>query len=240
MIPVLAVLPFFSTLAGGLFALRYREQLNLILGFTAGVLLAVVAFDILPEITRLVCALNIEPVRPMLALVGGFLLFHIIEKALLLHHKQDDPFHDGKHPTIGVISALALIGHSFLDGVGIGLGFEVSTAVGILVAIAVISHDFSDGLNTVSLVLMHRNNRRRAVVLLVLDALAPVLGAISTTFFTLSESVLVLYLGFFAGFLLFMGATDILPEAYHQKWSFRTILMTLLGVGLTFGVTRLL
>src|SRR5579884_1816160 len=180
MIPVLALLPFFSTLAGGIFALRYRERLNLILGFTAGVLLAVVSFDILPEIIRLVDELKIEPVHPMLALVAGFLLFHTVEKVLLIHHGHDDPLNDGKYPAVGVLSALALIGHSFLDGVGIGLGFKVSTTVGILIAVAVIGHDFSDGLNTVTLLLIHRNTNRRAVSLLVLDALAPVVGALST------------------------------------------------------------
>lgn len=234
----MTTLTFFSTLLGGLVGLRYKDKLHLILGFTAGVLLAVVSFDIFPEIIELTNKLNVPPINPMIALVMGFLLFHIFEKVLLIHHSQEDHYTEHTHPSIGIASGLALSGHSFMDGVGIGLGFQVSSVVGILVAIAVISHDFSDGLNTVSLALVHKNPDRRAFYLLLLDALAPVLGVISTLFFTLPENILVLYLGFFAGFLLYIGASDILPQAHSYHSSLKTILMTILGVAFIFIVTR--
>lgn len=209
------------------------------MGFTAGVLLAVVAFDILPEIITLTYELNIPPVDPMIALVTGFLLFHIFEKLLLIHHSQEEFYPEHKHPSVGVASSLALSAHSFLDGVGIGIGFQVSSTIGVLVAIAVIAHDFSDGLNTVSLALVHKNTSKKAFVLLLVDSLAPVLGAISTLFFTVPEKVLVLYLGFFAGFLLYIGASDILPEAHSKHSSAKTILMTIVGTVFIFIVTRL-
>lgn len=236
---ILSLLAFTSTFLGGLFGLKYKDKLHLILGFTAGVLLAVVTFDIFPEIIALVNKLGISPTNPMIALVLGFLLFHILEKVLLIHHAQEDVYGQHKHPTVGIASALALSGHSFLDGVGIGLAFQVSSTVGLLVALAVIAHDFSDGLNTVSLVLVHKNPNRRAVYLLLLDALAPIFGALSTKLFTLTETATLLYLGFFAGFLLYIGASDILPEAHSEKSSYLTILMTIFGVVLIFLVTRL-
>lgn len=235
---VLSALTFFSTLAGGLVGIKYRDRLHLILGLTAGVLLGVVSFDIFPEIIELVHELNVPAIMPMIALVIGFLLFHIFEKVLLIHKEDEETYGKHKHPTVGVASALALSGHSFLDGVGIGLGFQVSSMVGVLVAIAVIAHDFSDGLNTVSLTLLHKNTQKKAIKLLIVDALAPVLGAISTLFFTVPANVLLLYLGFFAGFLLYIGASDILPEAHHQHSSVKTILMTLAGVIFIFIVTR--
>ncbi len=236
---IFTALTFISTFLGGLTGLKYKDKLHLILGFTAGVLLAVVAFDILPEIINLTRELNIPPINPMVALVMGFLLFHIFEKLLLIHHSQEESYVEHKHPSVGVASALALSAHSFLDGVGIGLGFQVSSAMGILVAIAVIAHDFSDGLNTVSLALVHKNTNKKAFGLLLVDSLAPVLGAISTLFFTVPEKVLVLYLGFFAGFLLYIGASDILPEAHSKHSSIKTILMTIFGVVFIFIVTRL-
>lgn len=239
MIYLLIIATFFSTFLGGLFGLKYKDKVHLILGFTAGVLLGVVAFDIFPEIIKLVSEINVEPVYPMTALVAGFLIFHILEKVLLIHHNQEDVYEKHKHPAVGAFSALALAGHSFLDGVGIGLGFQVSQTVGILVAIAVIAHDFSDGLNTVSLVLVHKNTNKRALYFLFLDSLAPILGAVSTIFFTLSQEALLLYLGFFAGFLLYIGVSDILPEAHSQHSSYKTILLTILGVLLIFLVTRL-
>jgi zinc transporter ZupT len=235
---IFTILTFVSTLGGGLVGLRYKDKLHLILGFTAGVLLGVVAFDIFPEIIEMTNKLMVEPVIPMIALVAGFLIFHIFEKLLLIHHERETEYGEHKHPAVGVLSALALSGHSFLDGVGIGLGFQVSPAIGVVVAFAVISHDFADGLNTVSLALVNKNKDRRAFMLLLVDAIAPVLGVISTFFFTVPDNILLLYLGFFAGFLLYIGASDILPEAHSEHSSTGTILMTILGVLFIFTVTR--
>lgn len=236
---IFTLLTFVSTMLGGVVGIKYKDRLHLILGLTAGVLLGVVSFDIFPEIIELTKELDIPPVNPMIALVAGFLVFHIFEKLVLIHNANEERYGKHKHPVVGIASGIALACHSFLDGVGIGLGFQVSSIVGILVAIAVISHDFSDGLNTVSLVLVHKNPNKRAVMLLIIDALAPVLGAISTLFFKVPENILVLYLGFFAGFLLYIGASDILPEAHNQHSSIKTILMTLLGVIFIFLITRL-
>lgn len=235
---IVAGLTFVSTFLGGLVGLKYKDRLHLILGFTAGVIMGVIAFDIFPEIIIVVGELQIDPTLPMLTLIAGFLIFHIFEKTLLIHHDQEGAYGHHKHPTVGVLSAMALIGHSFMDGVGIGLGFQISSTVGILVALAVIAHDFSDGLNTVSLVLVHKNTDKRALQFLFLDAIAPVLGAAFTIFFSLPKNFLVLYLGFFAGFLLYIGASDILPEAHSEHSSYKTILMTILGVVLIFIVTR--
>ncbi|MGH8803040.1 MAG: ZIP family metal transporter [Casimicrobiaceae bacterium] len=213
---LLSVAAFLSTLAGGLFALRFRNRLHYILSFTAGVLLGVVSFDILPELFALAHKLGSDAIGGMIALVAGFLLFHSLEKFVLLHHGHEANYATHHHPRVGVFSALALVGHSFMDGVGIGLAFKVSESVGIAVAIAVIAHDFCDGLNTVSLMLVNRNTIRRSSTMLVLDAVAPVLGASSTLALTVPPFILMLYLGFFAGFLLYIGASDILPEAHSR------------------------
>lgn len=200
-IPVLlAATAFGSTLAGGIIGLKNKDHMHRFLGFTAGVLLGVVAFDLLPEIFRLLGEEHRDPIWAMIAMVCGFLGFHIIEKSILIHHSQEHEYELHHHPHVGVASALALIGHSFLDGIGIGLGFQAGTAVGITVAIAVIAHDFSDGLNTVNLMLLNDNKTRKAKLFLLADALAPVLGALSTLLFVISGAGLILYLGFFTGF----------------------------------------
>lgn len=241
MIPVLlAATTFVSTLCGGLFALRHRDSLHRILGYTAGVLLGVVAFDLLPEIFGLVDSTSLPATIPMVALVLGFLAFHVIEKSILLHHSQEDEYGDHTHPQVGIASAMALIAHSFLDGVGIGLAFQVNNTVGIAVAIAVIAHDFTDGLNTVSLLLLNHNSSKRALLFLVADALAPILGALSTLLFHVSDTALLVYLGFFAGFLLYIGASEILPEAHSKHSSYSTIMLTILGAAVMFVVTRLI
>ena len=235
-----SIASFFSTSIGGLLALRLRSRLRYVMGFTAGVLVALVAFDLLPEIFRLVHEQRIDPVVPMLALMVGYLAFYTIEKVSLIHHSHESE--DGKslttHPQVGLLSALALSGHSFLDGVGIGLGFQVSTTAGIIVAIAVIAHDMSDGLNTVTLMLVNHNTSRRALAMLALDAIAPVLGTLSTFLFTIHGMALPIYLGFFAGFLLYIGASDILPAAHSKDSSTGTVALTFGGALFAFIVTR--
>jgi zinc transporter ZupT len=230
-----------STLGGGLFALRFRDRLHYLLSFTAGVLLGVVSFELLPEIFELAQQRGIDATGAMVALVVGFLFFHSLEKFVLIHHAHEADYAKHHHPQVGVVSALALVGHSVLDGVGIGLAFQVSPAVGVSVAVAVIAHDFCDGLNTVGLMLRHRNTTQRSAAMLVLDAVAPVLGAASTLLFQVPAAALMLYLGFFAGFLLYIGVSDILPEAHSgalPATAVRLIGLTGLGAAFIFVVTR--
>lgn len=238
---LLSLTTFFSTFLGGLFALRFRKRLRFILSFTAGVLLGVVSFDILPEIFSVSSEHGIDANAAMVALVVGFLLFHTLEKFLLVHHTHEADYAAHHHPDVGVLSAIALSGHSFMDGVGIGLAFQVSQGVGVVVAIAVIAHDFSDGMNTVSLMLVNRNTTARALAMLVLDAVAPVLGAASTLAFSVPPTILVLYLGFFAGFLLYIASSDVLPEAHSESRSSFTaglIALTCLGAAFIFVAVR--
>jgi zinc transporter ZupT len=81
---LLSLAAFFSTFAGGLFALKFRDRLHFILSFTAGVLLAVVSFDILPEIFELAREQQLDATGAMIALVVGFLFFHALEKFVLM------------------------------------------------------------------------------------------------------------------------------------------------------------
>jgi zinc transporter ZupT len=229
---------FVSTFSGGLFALRFHKYLKRILGFTAGVVLGVVAFDILPEIFDILQDNNASSTAPMVALVCGFLAFHLAEKLVSSHHASEEHAESHTNPKVGLISALALVGHSFLDGVGIGLAFQVNSEIGLAVTLAVLAHDFSDGLNTVSLMLAHGNERRRTTLVLLAGAAAPILGALSTMLFHLTELQLTLYLGFFCGFLLYIAAGSILPEAHRHHFSFGTFLLTVLGAACMFAVTR--
>jgi len=230
-----------STLAGGAMALRFRDRLHYLLGLTAGVLLGVVAFDLLPEIFALAQAHAFDPSGAMVALVVGFLLFHSLEKFVLVHPAQEEHYTHHHHPNVGLASAAVLAAHSCMDGVAIGIGFQVSPLVGTTVALAVIAHDFSDGLNTVSLMLRHRNSTRRAIAMLAVDALAPLAGVLLTLAFTIPPFQLMVYLGFFAGFLLYIGVSDILPEAHSRAGpgvALKLIALTCAGAAFVFAVVR--
>ena len=235
---LLALTTVFSTALGGLVALRSRDRLHLVLGFAAGVMLGLVAFDLLPELFELTDARVAGVPAVMVAFAAGFLVLHFVERSVAMHgaHEGEYGAHHHHNPDVGLASALALAVHSFLDGVGIGLAFQVDEGVGLAVALAVIAHDFADGLNTVTIMRTHGNSQRRTLGMLGIDALAPVLGALTTLFFSVGDTVLAIYLGAFAGFLLYLATADILPEAHSRHPSRLTLVSTLGGVGLMWLV----
>ncbi len=223
---VLGAAALVATMLGGLFALYRRDRLHLILGFSAGAVLGVALFDLLPEAFDLATP-SYSPATVTLFVAVGFFSFMFLNRVLLLHpedhHAADAPRRSG------ALGAASLSVHSFLDGVGIGLAFKVSTAVGAVVAAAVLAHDFSDGINTVTVVLKNRGRDLSALRWLAVDAVAPLLGVASTFFFTLSDVTLGLLLALFCGFFLYIGASDLLPESHHRHPKALTGLMNIAG-----------
>ena len=216
-----------ATMLGGAFALSRQDRLHLILGFSAGAVLGVALFDLLPEATDLTTTRY--PVSTVALFIGaGFFLYTFLNRAALLHpgHAAGGPVRTSRR---GALGAASLSLHSFLDGVGIGLAFKVSTTIGVVVAAAVLAHDFSDGINTVSVILKNRGKGIRALKWLLLDAVAPVLGVASTYLFTLTDSQLGIVLSVFCGFFLYIGASDLLPESHHRHPKVLTGLMNILG-----------
>lgn len=232
-----------STLTGGLFALRLRARLPVVLAFTTGVVLGIVVFDLLPEVFELARVHDVDGIRPMTGLVAAFLVFRAIEELLLAG--TTDPAETRRerryHPHAGLLSAWALIGHSTLDGVSIGLAFQISSGVGLVVAIAVIAHDFADGINTVSVMIAHRNQLRHAAFMLVADAIAPAVGALSTRFIRFPPDLLILFLGFFAGFLLHVAtsASHAIVPGQSRRRVAHLMGVTIAGAAFAFAVARI-
>ena len=281
MIILIAFGAFIATMVGGLTALRFKDKLHLILGFSAGAIIAVAFFDLLPEALELGGKHfgSASTVTGVAAL--GFLTYLVLDRLIFLHAHAHEDGHEHElsppetravngsfagNPTgyarRGILGASSLSFHSFLDGVAIGLAFQVSAAVGAIVAVAVLVHDFSDGINTVNLILKNikqgtgyrpfgseslrlkevqgtGDGHRLALKFLIVDALAPVVGVVSTLFFTLPESALTIILALFSGFFLYIGATDLIPESHHAHPKFLTTAMTLLGAGILYIAIRL-
>ena len=226
----LAGLTVLSTLVGGLFAFRLGKEIHTLIALSGGIVVAVALFDVLPEAID-----SVGDSRRVVTLVGaGFLGFFLVQRLLVLHHR-DEAKEAQAHARVGALGAAGLSAHSFLDGLAIGLAFGLSTGTGLLVFMAVVAHDFADGLNTVSFVLRQGDDRTRARRWLYVDALAPLAGAIVGTLVQASEYTLGHLLSVYAGVFLFMGASDLLPEAHsHPSW--RRVALTVLGFGGTFGI----
>jgi zinc transporter ZupT len=224
LLSIVALAAFLSTLAGGLLALRLRDKLHLILGFSAGAVIGVAFFDLLPESIGLGEQFHSHAAILACSAVG-FLFYLVIDRIVLIH---------GDAVPRGGIAAAMLCLHSLLDGISVVLAFQTSRQIGIIVAIAVLTHDFSDGINTMNMVLKGRGSRSHALRWLWVDALAPVVGIGSTAFFTLPGNAFGTALALFAGFFLYIGASNLIPESYHAHPKFLTTAMTIAGAAVIY------
>jgi ZIP family zinc transporter len=230
-VTLIGVAALLATLCGGLFALRLKDRLHLILGFSAGAVIGVAFFDLLPEALELGASFAKTTLLATVAI--GFFTYLVLDR-LVLRQRQS-------HVNVARanLSAGSLSLHSFLDGAGIGLAFQVSPSVGIIVAVAVLTHDFSDGINTVNIVLKNHGRERRAFIWLIVDALAPLLGILVTLLIAIPRQQLGLLLALFSGFFLYIGASDLIPESYHAHPVRWTTIMTVLGAATLYTVVQL-
>lgn len=229
----LSALTVLATTAGGFLAIRSRDRLHLVLGLSAGLLLGLVAFDLLPEVFELnTNTFGNVPVVSV-AFVAGFLLLHFAEQIFGSHEPAESDYgheHDHSVNIAGTLGALAMGGHVFLDGIALGLAFKVSDALGFAVFIAILAHAFSDGLNTVSLLIKSGHWTKRAIMLLGIDAIMRIGGAALGSYITISDPSLAVYLALFSGFVIYLATSHILPEAHSRHPSKLTMVATVIGV----------
>lgn len=240
---LVGILPFTSTLLGGLAVFRLRHRLHAVMALAAGILVATALTDLIPESVGLVGGSN-PALTAGIAAVVGYLIYAAVEAFIhqgSYEHEHpegvdpDLPHEHERHAisqaqsTLGWIGPAGLIVHSTLDGVAIGLGFEASAEVGLLVLIAVLVHDFADGLNVVTLAFAGGRSRRAALLLLAADAIAPVLGIVIGQSVTLVPANLGILLGVFGGAFIAIGAGHLLPEAQHHERATSLVVLTIVG-----------
>ncbi|MDI2126550.1 ZIP family metal transporter [Yinghuangia seranimata] len=257
---LVAACSFLMTLLGGWVARHAGDRRHLVLGLAAGLMLGVVAFDLLPESLEHAGQDLFGVPEAFLMATAGFLAMHVVEQLVAIHRAHEGEYAPHRHPGgppggwehdgytnvldpatrgVGLTAASAMVLHSTMDGFAIGAAFQAGGTVGLVVSIAVVAHDFADGFNTYTLTRLYGNNRRRAAALLFADAVAPVAGAAITLAFTIPAHLLGLYLGFFAGFLLYLATSDILPEAHSPHPRGGTLAATIAGTGFMWLVIGL-
>ncbi|TME99656.1 MAG: hypothetical protein E6I42_12060 [Chloroflexi bacterium] len=237
MIPWLALLfagvAFFSTMAGGFAALRWPGRVQALAALAGGVVLGAAFFDLLPEAIDRAIELKLTAQLPVGACLVGFLGFYTLERFLHHHHEEDEG-----PSRAGLVGAAGFIVHSVFDGLAIGLGFRIDTTLGLLVALAVIGHDFSDGLNTVSYLITHGQPTNRSRVLLIADALAPLAGATFASLVPVPPVVFPVAIGFFSGLFIYAASTTLLPRSKDLALG-TALPLTIGGAVAMFLITRL-
>ncbi len=225
-----------STLLGGLFAIRLKDKLHLILGFSAGAVLGVALFDLLPESIELAGeTYGMQWIS--IAIAIGFIIYMFLDRLISFHSHDEKHCDNPRHKK--QFGAAALVIHSCLDGLCIGLAFKVSPQIGWVVALAVLAHDFSDGINTVNMVMRSDGKKSTVIRWLILASLAPAIGFVATFFFAVSAPTLGIILAVFIGLFLYISASDLIPESHHRHPKIWTTISTIIGILVIFIFTML-
>jgi len=209
------------------------EHSHYVNSFAAGLILGIAFFHLFPESLEL-------SENALLFIFLGFLLFYLLENIMVLHSGSEIHFKEKNNPqhTKGMVMFSGLFFHSLLDGIIIGVGFEIDPKVGLLTSLGVILHELPEGVTTFSL-LINSIKEKTAVKLSVAVAIATPLGAlISLTFIGgLSEGMVGLLLAMAGGSFLYIGASDLIPET-HEKKGFVNAGFLLLGVLCLYSLSK--
>lgn len=213
-----------ATLAGGILILYASSALDVVLGFSAGAVIGVALFDLLPEALDLTGDHN--PLTITAALAVGFAIYLIVDRSFALLGESRK-----RH-----LAPASLTLHSFVDGLAIGLAFHVTPAAGVIVAVGVLAHDFIDGANTVVVSLSGGSGRAAAKAWLAADAAAPVVGILLSGTLAIRTFSLAVLLAVFAGFFLYIGASELLPRSQARRPRVSTVTATVAGLALVYAL----
>lgn len=227
---IVSLTAFLSALVGGMLAMRAVGNVGLVIAVGAGIRIGAAFFDLIPEGIEHLGSLD----QAMIFTAVGFLAFYAVEKITALHvgHETASELDHGaaEHHHIGLIGALGMSLHSFLDGVALAAGLIVGGGLGLVIAVVVVVHRFSDGIGVVSLLLASHRPHDEILRWVALVALAPVVGVVVGLIVPVPDVVLGAMLAVFAGFFLYIGAAELLPEAHRSDRSQWVVVATLTGV----------
>lgn len=200
---------------------------RIVLPTAVGVFLGVIFFELLPE------TFEASHEWGPLAVVVGFLGFYLLSHTLATfhHHHADD------HDTCTHNGArMLLIGdgvHNLADGIVIASAFMVNPMLGVMTTIGVALHEIPQEIAEFGILLRSGCTMRQALFYNFLSASSILVGVVLTYFFahTFTNYAFVLT-GIAAGNLLFIAATDLLPELRHSHRDHfaTTFLATLFGI----------
>ncbi|UCE13350.1 MAG: ZIP family metal transporter [Candidatus Heimdallarchaeota archaeon] len=246
-IPIL----FYSSLAGlatitGVFLMRQYQAWALdhshyINSFAAGLILALVFFHLMPE------AVELSDIA-FPAILIGFFLFFLLENFIVIHSGSEIHYciddeetvsGSGSHLTrMGIMAFFGLAFHSLIDGIIIGVGFEIDMTIGFLAAVAVIMHEVPEGITTFALI--NRAMPEKANVFSIIVAIATPVGALVSLFFIggLTDEIIGILLALAAGTFIYVAASDLIPET-HEKTNFQNLVTFILGAIFIYVISGL-
>jgi zinc transporter ZupT len=226
-----ALIATFSSIFGGILPLytRVRDvRTQYLVGFAAGVLISTALFEILPE-----AILAVDPASFGFPLFLGFFSLYMVEKVAMIHActEMGCDIHEA-----GWVGLIGLGLESLLDGIAIAIGYLTSPVLGLFIALAVIIHELPVGFSTSIIMRSSGYDTNKSFFALVITSFLTVGGAMISQLFP--AQLFGPILAFTAGTFIYIGASDLLPEAHKSvDW---TVVFTVITGALLIPVIKLL
>ncbi len=232
---LLTIIAGLSTMIGVIFIYYKGNIIKLTkysLAFAAGVMSCVSIFDLIPEAIKLL-ALHIYKYQAFkllfIYLVIGFLLSTIID----IFIPENSKVGDKKLYKIGLFSMVAIIIHNIPEGIATFLSSSTNISLGISLTIAIALHNIPEGISISVPVYSATKNRKTAINLTMLSALAEPLGALIAWLFLkpiMTDKIMGCTLATVAGIMSHISLVQLLPTALKYSEKGKTILFFILGI----------
>lgn len=213
---------FFGTIGttiGGIIGCSLKSQsnkfLSFILSFAAGLMMAVICFDLIPEALGLsqITEVIIGIVLGIIVMIFGDLIVDKIFSKKPILNQNTNKVSNNLLKT-GIIVSIGLAIHNIPEGLAIGSGFEASLKLGFSLAIAICFHDIPEG---ISMALPMKNGGMKAYKIMfyvILSGIATGVGAlIGSIVGKISEQIIAIALSFAAGAMLYIVSGELIPES---------------------------
>lgn len=227
----LALITSLATVIGGLLPLNKRVsriEFRYLVAFAAGATVSIAFFDLIPEAFARVGVFD----GTMVAV--GFFSLYVIEKFVLVHACGEE---ECETHTIGWVALIGIGAESLIDGLAIGVGYSVEPELGLLLAGAVLLHEVPRGFATTVIMKQANYGLKGIAGALVVDAGLTPVGALFANF--LPETLFAPLVAYAAGAFLYVGASDLLPEA-HRRFNSRVIFSLMFGAAFIPAIGSLL
>ena len=235
-----------SFLLAGALALSARPSwIPVLVSYAIGALLGASLLEVLPEAVEI--GGDIETVAK--ALLGGILLFFLLEKLVLWRHCHEEiceahggnprPAHGHDHGRSGLMITVGDTFHNFVDGVIIAGAFLADFRLGVVTALAIIAHEIPQEIGDFLILLHSGYSRARALLLNFVTGVATLVGAL-VGYYALSalEGWTPVLLGLAGASMLYVALSDLIP-GLHKRAEIGATLQQLALIGLGIGSVAL-
>ncbi|MDK2917543.1 MAG: zinc transporter, family [Candidatus Petromonas sp.] len=195
---------------GGLLALFLDEPgnrfLSFILGFSAGIMLTIVCFDLLPEaFDRGNFVLGIA------GIVAGVLVIIIADDKIHMH-ETNIPLGTASFTKMGILIGIGVALHNFPEGLAIGSGFIATKELGIGISLVIAIHNIPEGISMAAPMRVGGMSKFKALFYTVLVGMPMGLGAfIGAMLGEISQTFIAFCLAFAGGTMLYITCGELIP-----------------------------